>query len=121
MSNQNSDFFGMSENAFVSVMHISQLAGYIVPGLGFAAPIVLWLVKRDISAQVDFAGKEIINFMLSLLIYYVVAGLLCLLLIGFVLLAILAVLQVAFAIIAAIKASNGETNWEYPFTIRFLK
>jgi uncharacterized Tic20 family protein len=118
---QNSDFYGMSENAFIAMMHVSQLAGYIIPGLGFAAPIVLWLMKRDISPKVDFAGKQIINFMLSLLLYYIIAAVLCLILIGFALLFVLAALELAFAIIAAIKASNGETNWEYPFTFKFLK
>ena len=120
-SNNNSPFLGMSENSYVALMHVSQLAGYIpVPGLGFIAPIVLWLMNKDNSARVDANGKEIINFIISMIIYYVISGILCIILIGFVLLGLIAVLQIACAVLAAIDANNGG-NYRYPLTIRFLK
>ena len=120
-SGNSSPFLGMSEDSYVALMHISQLAGYIpVPGLGFIAPIVLWLMNKDNSARVDVNGKEIFNFMISMIIYAVISGILCIILIGFVLLGLIAVLQIACAIFAAINASNGG-NYTYPLTIRFLK
>jgi len=111
---------GMSENSYIALMHISQLAGIVVPGLGFIAPVVLWAMNKEANAQVNAVGKHIINFMISMLIYYAVSGVLCCIVIGIPMLIALGVLQIVFIIIAAIKANNGET-WQYPLTIEFLK
>jgi uncharacterized Tic20 family protein len=111
---------GMSENSYVALMHISQLGGYILPGLGFFAPLILWLLNKNDNARVDANGKEIMNFILSMIIYMAVSGILCLLLVGFLLIGLIVILEIACAIIATIKANNGE-NYTYPLTIRFLK
>jgi hypothetical protein len=79
----------------------------------------VWLVKRGESPEIDAHGKESVNFQLTMLIYSVISGILCLVLIGFVLLAILHVLNVVFVIIASIRASEGKF-YRYPLTIRFL-
>ena len=110
----------MSENSYVALMHISQLAGYVLPGLGFFLPLILWLIDKDNNARVDANGKEIMNFIISMIIYAVISGILCIILVGFFLLGLIAVLQIACAIIAAIRASHGG-NYIYPLTIRFLK
>lgn len=101
--------------------HASALLGFFIPGAGhIIAPLVVWLVKRGDSAEVDAHGKEALNFQFTMLIYSVIAGILCLVLIGFVLLPILHVLNVVFVILASLRASEGEL-YRYPLTIRFLK
>jgi uncharacterized Tic20 family protein len=112
--------WGMTENSYVALMHISQLGGYILPGFGFFAPLILWMLNKDTNARVDANGKEIINFILSMILYLIVSGILCLLIIGFLFLGLIMILEIACAIIAAVKANNGE-NYTYPMTIRFLK
>ncbi|MDR1610201.1 MAG: DUF4870 domain-containing protein [Candidatus Symbiothrix sp.] len=116
----NSPFFGMSENSYLALMHISQLGGYILPGLGFFAPLILWMLNKDKNARVNAAGKEIINFIVSMIIYAVISAVLCIILVGFLLLGLIAILQIACAIIAAIKANNGD-DYVYPMTIRFIR
>jgi uncharacterized Tic20 family protein len=111
--------FGLEENSYLALMHVSQFAGYILPGLGFLVPVILWMINKDYSQKVDATGRNIINFMLTWLIYYVVGAVLCILLIGIPILIILGALQIAFIIIATIKANNGEI-WKYPSTISFL-
>jgi uncharacterized Tic20 family protein len=111
---------GLTENSYIALMHVSQLAGYILPGLGFIAPILLWMMNKDSNTKVDATGKHILNFMISMFIYYAFAGVLCCLLIGIPILIALGVLHLIFIILAAIKANNGEP-WRYPFTIDFLK
>jgi len=120
--NQSNDspFLGMSENSYVALMHISQLGGYVLPGLGFFLPLILWLINKDNNTRVNANGKEIMNFIISMIIYAVISGILCIILVGFFLLGLIAVLHIACAIIAAIRASHGE-NYIYPLTIRFLK
>ncbi|MFN2508714.1 MAG: DUF4870 domain-containing protein [Chthoniobacterales bacterium] len=84
------------------------------------APLIVWLMKRDESPEIDAHGKEAVNFQISMLIYTVVAAVFCLILIGFVFLAILWVLNAVFVIIAAIHASDGKF-YRYPMTIRFIQ
>jgi uncharacterized Tic20 family protein len=91
-----------------------------VPAFGhILGPLIVWLVKRADSPEIDQHGKEALNFQISMLIYNIVAGILCLILIGFVLLAILHVLNVVFVIIAALRASEGQL-YRYPLTIRLI-
>jgi uncharacterized Tic20 family protein len=111
---------GMNENYYTALMHISQFAGVVVPGFGFAAPIILWVMNKDNNAKVDATGKHIINFMISMFIYYAISGVLCCFVIGFPMLIVLGIMQVVFIIIATIKANSGEA-WKYPLTIDFLK
>ena len=100
--------------------HASALLGFFVPAGGhILAPLVVWLIKRSESAEVDAHGKESLNFQLSMLIYSIIAGILTLVLIGFVLLPILHVLNVVFVILASLRASEGQM-YRYPLTIRFL-
>jgi hypothetical protein len=96
------------------------LAGFVIPALGhILGPLIVWLVKRGDSPEIDAHGKEALNFQISMLIYNVVAGILCLLLIGFALLAILHILNVVFVIIAALRASEGQM-YRYPLTLRLI-
>jgi uncharacterized Tic20 family protein len=100
--------------------HLSALAGFVIPAFGhILGPLIVWLIKRGDSSEIDRHGKEALNFQISMLIYNLVAGVLCLLLIGFALLAILHILNVVFVIIAALKTSEGQM-YRYPLTIRLI-
>jgi len=103
-------------------LHLSGLSGLI---LSFAlahivVPLVIWLVKRSESPEIDATGKDVLNFQISYTIYSLIAGALCFVLVGFLILPILVVVWLVCIVIAAVKTSNGE-HYSYPFTIRFLK
>src|SRR3954449_6619751 len=101
--------------------HASALLGVFVHFPGhLIPPLIVWLLKRDESPEIDAHGKEAVNFQISMLIYNVVAGVFCIVLIGFAFLAVLWVLNAIFVIIAAIQASDGKL-YRYPMTIRFLQ
>jgi len=101
--------------------HIAGLGGFVLPGIGCViGPLIVWQIKKDLAPFVDENGKEAMNFQISMLIYGVIAGLLCFACIGMFLLPAVAVVDIVFSIIAAIKASNGEA-YRYPVTIRFIK
>ena len=101
--------------------HAASLLGFFVPAGGhILPPLIVWLMKRADSTEVDEHGKESLNFQFSMLIYSVIAGILMFVLIGFVLLPLLHVLNLVFVIIASLRASEG-TLYRYPLTIRFLK
>ena len=101
--------------------HASSLLGFFIPAGGhILPPLIVWLMKRAESVEIDAHGKESLNFQFSMLIYSIIAGILMLVLIGFVLLPLLHVLNVVFVIIASLRASEGQL-YRYPLTIRFLK
>ena len=101
--------------------HLAALLGFGVWGLGFVVgPLIVWLVKKDEFAFVDEHGKEAVNFQISMLIYMIIAGLLCFACVGFVLLPVVGIVDLIFLIVAAIKANNGE-HYRYPLSIRFIK
>ena len=101
--------------------HASALAGFFVPWAGhILGPLIVWLVKRGDSAEIDEHGRESLNFQISMLIYNLIAGILCLVLIGFVILGILHILNLVLVIVASIQASEGKL-YRYPITIRLIK
>jgi uncharacterized Tic20 family protein len=101
--------------------HASALIGFFVPWAGhILGPLTVWLAKRGESPEIDEHGKESLNFQISMLIYNLIAGVLCLVLIGFVILGILHILNLVLVIVASIQASEGKL-YRYPITIRLIK
>jgi uncharacterized Tic20 family protein len=101
--------------------HAAALAGIFLHAFGHLfGPLIVWLLKRGESSEIDAHGKEAVNFQLSMLIYTVVSLVLCLVLIGFALLLVLWILNTVFVIIATVQASEGKL-YRYPLTIRFIK
>jgi len=97
------------------------LLGFVVPWVfHILAPLIVWMAKRNDSPEIDAHGKESLNFQISMLIYTIVAAILCLVLVGFVLLVILHLLNVVLVIVASIQASEGKL-YRYPLTIRLIK
>jgi len=100
-------------------LHLSVFAGYFAPLAGLIVPIVLWQLKKE-DPVVNRHGIEVLNFMISLMIYYAIAVVLCFVVIGFVLLPLLAVYNIVVSIISGIKANEGKF-WPYPYIFRFIK
>ncbi|MDQ3118708.1 MAG: DUF4870 domain-containing protein [Verrucomicrobiota bacterium] len=108
--------------------HASSFLGFVIPVAGhFAGPLLIWLLKRNESPEVDEHGKESLNFQISMFIYLaalgVVAFILMFVLIGFLLFPVIAILYVAgivLVIIASLKAGEGQF-YRYPLTIRLIK
>lgn len=101
-------------------LHLSVLAGLLVPLAGVVVPILIWQLKKAELPGLDVHGKNAVNWIISTVVYAVVCIVLTMVIIGFPLLIVLGVLGVVFPIVAAIKANKGEV-WQYPFSIRVLK
>ncbi|HHV86655.1 MAG TPA: DUF4870 domain-containing protein [Petrimonas sp.] len=109
--------FGLEENTYLMLMHLSQLLGLLLPLAGFVAPVIMWITNKETNANVDLHGKNILNFIISYLIY---SAVLAITIIGIPLLIVLGIIYLVFVILASVKANNGE-YWRYPFIIQFLK
>jgi hypothetical protein len=88
-------------------------------GVGFILPLIIYLVKRGESKLVAAHAKEVLNFHLSLLIYFICAIPLVFILIGIPIFLGLGLMAFICAIVAAIQASEGGFYF-YPLTIRFI-
>ena len=111
--------WGMEERGFTALMHISQFAGILIPFAGFILPVVMWISGKEDSDTVDQHGKAVVNWMISLLIYLAICGILVVIGIGLIGLIALGILNVIFVIKGAIKANEG-VLWHYPMTIKIL-
>lgn len=116
-------FWGMEERVFCMLIHLSQLLGVIlpfIPFIGVIVPVAMWASEKDRSRAVDIHGRNVLNWVISYIIYFAVSLLLMVILIGGVLLVAVIVVNIVFAIMGAIKASNGE-YWKYPLALPFFK
>ena len=96
---------------------LAHIGGILFSVIG---PLVVFLVQKDKGLYVTEQSKEALNFQITLLIGYVVSGVLTIVVIGIIGLVVLPVLAIVFGIIAAIAANKGE-NYRYPLTLRLVK
>jgi uncharacterized Tic20 family protein len=87
---------------------------------GFLGPLIIWLVKKDQSVFIDDQGKETLNFKITTLLAYLVAGALSCLFIGLFIIPVIFLLEVIFGIMGAMANSRGEA-YRYPFALRLVK
>ncbi len=102
------------ERTWASAAHWSAIL------IGFLGPLLIMLTKGNESPFVKRQATEALNFQLTLLIAWVVSGILTLVLIGIVMIIVVAIISIVFPILAAVAANKGEW-YRYPLTIPFLK
>ena len=86
----------------------------------FDANAFVWATNKDHSNAIDQHGRVIFNWLLSFLIYSVIAVMLLVILIGVPLLWLLGVLHLVFTILGAVRANEGRL-WAYPLSINFFR
>lgn len=111
--------WGMELNTFCMLLHLSQLASFIIPGAGLVLPIIMWATNKDEHPAVHLHGLIVFNWMLSAFIYVIVCAILSVILIGIPLMIILGIVALVFAIMGAVKANDGQ-YWPYPLSIDFF-
>ncbi|MGH2565333.1 MAG: DUF4870 domain-containing protein [Ginsengibacter sp.] len=99
------------EKTMAILSHILTLA------VGFLAPLIIYLIKKDESAFISYHAKESLNFQITIFIIIVV---LFITIIGILLAWLVGIVALVFVIIATIKASEGKL-YRYPFSLRLIK
>jgi len=111
----------MQTRKWAMFIHLSVLAGHLVPVAGLVLPIVLWQIKKNELPGVDVHGRIVCNWVVSALLYAIVGvALIFACGLGLLILIPLSIVGIVFPIIGGIKANNGEV-WPYPLSIKFLK
>lgn len=96
------------------------MVAHLVGLVGFLGPLIVWLIKKDTMPFVDDQGKESLNFQITILIAYFVAGVTSCVGIGVILLPLVLVASIVFCILGAVKANTG-VAYRYPVTLRLIK
>ena len=85
--------------------------------VGFVAPLIIYLLKKDESPYVAAHARESLNFQITLTIMIVV---LFVSIVGILLLWLVGIFATIVIIIATIKASDNKL-YRYPLAIRLIK
>lgn len=91
----------------------------LVPGVGFLAPLIIFLIKKNESPYIGYHARESLNFQITLFFAYLIFGVLCLILIGFLMLMVVGIAHLVLVIIATVRASEGNL-YRYPVNIRLV-
>ncbi|CAZ94212.1 DUF4870 domain-containing protein [Zobellia galactanivorans] len=62
------------ERNLAAMLHASAFSKFFIPFGNFIIPLVLWTANRRDYAFVDYNGKQVLNFQISLLLYSIVLG-----------------------------------------------
>lgn len=119
---EDNDFkpWGMEKNTYCMLLHLSQLSSVIIPFGGIVMPILMWATNKDQSKLIDRHGKNVLNWTISLLIYFSICFVLCFVLIGIPMIIALFIASLIFTIKGSVRANEGEI-YEYPLTIKFFR
>ena len=58
-----------NEKKYATLLHLSVFTKYFIPFGNFVMPIILWSTKKGTSDYIDYNGKQVLNFQLSILTY----------------------------------------------------
>ena len=111
-----------SEKARLWLMfcHLSALLGYVFPFGHVLGPLLVWMLKRDRVPGVETAGRESLNFQLTVTLLGLIGVMLSAVFIGFVLLFLVVVFHFCMTLYASVYAQRGD-NFVYPLNFRIIK
>jgi uncharacterized Tic20 family protein len=101
------------EKLWATLIHIGGIIFSFLPAL------IGYVVLKDRGPFIRAHTATALNFQLTLLIAYVVGGVLVIVFVGFLILAAASVLAIVFSIMAALAANRGE-YYTYPLSIKFV-
>jgi len=102
------------------LLHFSQLLGYAVPVAGWLVPLIIWQVYKDKVPGIDKHGKEVANFIISMVVFSAIGFLTMCLGVGFIVIAVVAIFGFICPILGGIRANDGGF-FRYPLTLPFIK
>jgi len=88
--------------------------------IGFLGPLIIMLTKGEQDRFVRANAVEALNFQITLMIGYVISGVLTAVFIGVLGFIVLPIIGLIFSILGAMAANKGEV-YRYPFNIRLVK
>jgi uncharacterized protein len=91
-----------NEKSISALIHLSTLSQYIIPFGNYIFPIIIWSSKKNESEFIDYNGKQVMNFQLSMLLYSLI---LCLISIPIII----------YTVLSNVNLNDIEHNCDYVF------
>ncbi|HZK59589.1 MAG TPA: DUF4870 domain-containing protein [Cryobacterium sp.] len=101
------------EKLWATLIHIGGIL------FGFLPALIGYIVLKDRGPFIRAHAQTALNFQITLMVAYVVGGILTVILVGFLVLFAAWLLSIVFGIMAALAANRGE-YYAYPMTIKFV-
>lgn len=101
------------EKLWATLVHIGGIFFELLPAL------IGYLVLKDRGPFIRQHTAAALNFQITMLIGYIIGGILSVILIGFLIVFAVWVVTIIFSILAAVAANKGET-YVYPLSIKFV-
>jgi len=113
--------FSNEDRKWAAMLHLAIFSNCVIPVVlsGLIILIIIKAAKDDMSAFLNQQWKEAINFNITVVIYFVISIILCVVLIGLPLLFLLLIYSLVVPIIATIKVLDGQ-DFRYPYIIRLV-
>lgn len=108
------------DRTWAIIVHLSALAGIIVPLGSILGPFIVWIIKKPDSEHVNRHGKSALNFQISMLIYLIPIVILIIFVIGIFLMMAYMLFWFIMIVVAAVRAANDKDPG-YVLAIPFLK
>ena len=102
------------EKMWATLIHIGGILFNFLPAL------IGYIVLKDKGPFIRAHATTALNFQITLLIAYVVGGILSIVFVGLLVMLAAWILSIVFGITAAVAANKGEW-YTYPLTIKFIK
>ena len=120
-SRSDSSYHDEKQRLWAVFAHLSALLMLLGLPLGnVLGPLVIWLIKRKKMPQVDEAGRQSLNFQISMSLYTLISFIVCYVFVGFLLILPILLFNIVMVLYATIKTSNQE-RFKYPLTIHFIR
>ena len=86
----------------------------------FIAPLIIYVVKKEESSFVLENAKEALNFQITVIICWFIAGIAAAFFIGIFFFPVILILDIIFCIQGALAANDGKI-YKYPINFRFVQ
>lgn len=86
----------------------------------FLGPLIIWLIKKNDSPFVDRQGKEVLNWLITVLLAWLCCIPLLFVIIGAFLMPLVGLLGLIFLIVGAVQVNSGK-DYRFPWVLRLLK
>jgi uncharacterized Tic20 family protein len=107
------------ERSWGLLAHLSGLIAYLLGGLTFLGPLIVWLIKKEQSPFIADQAKEALNFQITVAIALLISAVSIFVCVGFILVPVVIIGSIIYSIIAAMEANKG-VYYRYPYTVRFI-
>ena len=111
---------GERARLWVMLCHLSALLGYVFPFGHILGPLGVWMLKREQVQGVEEAGRDSLNFQLTVTLMALIGIMLSVVFVGVILLFLTVVFHFSMTLYASIRAQRGATV-TYPLTIKMIK